>query len=216
MILISHESSGVIRDAFRAVGLEAMSCDLLPTERPGPHFTGDVYKILFTRNWDLIIAHPECTHVCVSGNRHYSGTQKRADALKWTEKFWFDCMLVADRICFENPKGILATHSNLPAPQYVQPYEFGHNASKETGLHLFNLPRLKPTKHIPPEYYHEGLPRWGNQSPCGADKTSPGPDRWKVRSKTYQGIAAAMADQWHPGRIKREPALFDKFATSTD
>lgn len=199
-VLVGCESSGVVRDAFIKAGHVATSCDLLPTESEGPHIQGDIVELL-TRGfeWDLIIIHPECTRLCVSGNHVYAkGKPKHAErlaAISWTYELWQLCLKAALRVCLENPQGVLHTNTDLPKPQYIQPYLFGHDASKKTGLTLHNLPQLTPTKYIEPRMV-DGLPRWENQTDSGQNRLPPSADRWKIRSKTYQGIADAMAAQW--------------------
>jgi hypothetical protein len=199
-ILISHENSGTVRDAFIARGHNAISCDLLPTDRPGPHCQGSIWDLLDgSRRWDIIIAHPTCTTLCVSGNYKYAkgkpGWPQRVEEAARVQSLWDLCVAHAARVCFENPVGVLATMTNLPRAQFVQPYEYGHDAGKKTGLHLHNLPRLTGTKRIPGRMV-DGKERWANQTDSGQNKLGPSADRWKLRSKTYQGIADAMAAQW--------------------
>jgi hypothetical protein len=194
-VLIACEYSGVVRDAFIARGHDAVSCDLLPTESEGPHYTGDVFDII-NDEWDLMIAHPPCTYLCSSGlhwNKKVEGrAEKTEEALEFVQAL-LDAPI--EKIALENPVGCIGTRIRK-ADQYIHPYQFGHNASKTTGLWLKNLPLLVPTNIIPPERYVNGKPRWGNQTPAGQDKLGPSEDRWKIRSKTYQGIADAMAEQW--------------------
>lgn len=206
-VLIACEYSGTVRDAFIAKGHDAMSCDLLPTEKPGPHYQGDVRDIL-GNGWDLMIAHPDCTYLTCSaewayGNGPYHQKVKpetlvgaarceaREKALLFVDMF-FNAPI--KRKCIENPKGVISTRLR-PASQYIQPNEYGHDASKITGLWLEELPLLVPTCHIPPRMVN-GRPRWANQTDSGQNKLTPGPNRWKERARTYQGWADAMADQW--------------------
>jgi hypothetical protein len=140
--------------------------------------------------------HPPCTALAVSGNAWYGKGQpkyqQRLDAVKWTKELWERCLDVSDRVCFENPVGVLAKLGGFEKPQYIQPYQFGHPESKKTGLWLHNLPELTPTSILEkPECGY-----WDNQTPSGQNKLPPHLDRWKMRSKTYQGIADAMAEQW--------------------
>lgn len=193
-VLVACEFSGTVRDAFRAKGHEAVSCDLLPTEKPGPHYEGDVRDIL-AGNWDLIIAHPPCRYLSASGlhwNRRRPG---RAEKTKEAAVFF---MMLADapcpRIAIENPVGFMSTFWRKP-DQIIQPYQFGHDASKATCLWLKGLPELEPTEYVIPRMVN-GRPRWGNQTDSGQNKLGPSPDRWAKRSLTYPGIAKAMADQW--------------------
>ena len=186
-VLVACEYSGVVRDAFLAKGHDAISCDLLPTESPGPHYQGDVREILFDE-WDLLIAHPPCTALCVSGNRWYAGSALREEALEFFRVF-IDAPCA--KICVENPVGVVSSRIRPPT-QYVQPWQFGHRESKATGLWLRGLPKLVPTKimEVPECGY------WDNQTPSGQNKLGPSKDRWKIRSRTYEGIAEAMAEQW--------------------
>ena len=195
-VLVACEFSGTVRDAFAKLGHDAMSCDLLPTDAPGRHYQGDILKLLvMDYEWDLIIAHPECTKLCVSGNSTYGRGmpkhQARIDSAKWTEQFWQRCKTKASRVAFENPVGVLSSMTNIPKPVFIQPYEFGHMEMKKTGLHLHNLPPLKPTDNV----YNEMM-----QLPKNVRERlhylPPSKDRWKERSKTFQGIADAMASQW--------------------
>lgn len=184
-VLVACEFSGRVRDAFRDRGHKAWSCDLLPTESPGPHLECDVFSIL-DNNWDLMIAHPPCTHVCVSGNRYWAGTPEREQGIKFIEELW---KAPIEKICIENPVSVLSTQSELgKATQYIQPWEYGHPETKKTGLWLKNLPPLKPTNIL--------KERRTNLTPTGQNKLGPSEDRWKLRSLTYQGIADAMAEQW--------------------
>lgn len=198
-VLVACEYSGRVRDAFRDRGHEAMSCDLLPTEEPGPHHQGDVREVL-DDGWDLMIAHPDCTYLCSSG-LHWNtrgtlvGGRPRADLTE--EALDFVRLLLnapIARIALENPVGCISTRIRKP-DQYIQPHEYGHDASKKTGLWLRNLPLLKPTKHIPPRMVN-GKSRWGNQTDSGQNKLGPSENRWKERARTYQGWADAFADQW--------------------
>jgi len=186
-ILIACEYSGVVRDAFLAKGHDALSCDLLPTEAPGPHYQGDVRDVLFDE-WDMLIAHPPCTALCVSGNRWYAGSILREEALEFFRLF-LDAP--CDKICVENPVGVVSSKIRPPT-QYVQPWQFGHRESKATGLWLKGLPKLVPTEVL--ELPERGY--WDNQTPSGQNRLGPSVDRGKIRSRTYEGIAAAMAEQW--------------------
>jgi hypothetical protein len=189
-VLVACEYSGTVRDAFIARGHEAMSCDLLPTDVPGPHYTGDVRDVL-DYPWDLMIAHPPCTDIAVSGARHFES--KRMDGRQQSGISFVKMLSKADipRIAIENPVGILSSLWRKP-DQVVQPWQYGHPEAKATCLWLTNLPPLQPTKVLskPSRGY------WDNQTPSGQNKLGPSADRWKVRSATYQGIADAMADQW--------------------
>lgn len=187
-VLIACEYSGAVRDAFIAQGHDAISCDLLPTDAPGPHYQGDVRDII-EDGFDLMVAHPPCTHLAVSGARWFKDKQvEQVEALDFVR-----LLLSApiDKIALENPISIISSRIRKPN-QIIQPWQFGHPESKSTCLWLKNLPSLIPTDVLP-------LPasgRWSNQTPSGQNKLGPSPDRWKERSKTYQGIAEAMAQQW--------------------
>lgn len=179
-VLVACEYSGTVRDAFTALGHDAMSCDLLPTDVPGEHHQGDMFD-LDLASYDLVIAHPPCTAVCVSGNRYYAGTQARIDGAEFVRRIW---QAPIARLCIENPVGVLnRLVAELPRPQYVQPYQFGHGETKKTGLWLRGLPPLTPTNEV-------------SGRADRIHKLGPSADRWKIRSTTYQGIADAMAQQW--------------------
>ena len=192
-ILIACEYSGTVRNAFIAQGHDAMSCDILPTDIPGNHYQGDVRDVL-DQGWDLMICHPPCTYLSVSGihwnnrGRGWEETDKALDFVK--------LLLSADipHIALENPVSIISSRIRKP-DQIIQPYHFGHDASKSTCLWLKNLPKLLPTEPVPPRIVN-GKPRWGNQTDGGQNKLAPSEDRWKLRSTTYKGIAQAMANQW--------------------
>lgn len=193
-VLVACEYSGRVRDAFTAQGHYAMSCDLLPTDAPGPHYAGDVADILGD-GWDLMVAFPPCTHLAVSGAKHFAA--KRADGRQQEGIDFFMSLANADipRIAIENPVGIMSTIWRKP-DQIIQPYEHGHEATKTTCLWLKELPLLVPTKLVGKGARHvtkggNSLPEWYNLPPS--------PDRWKIRSATFQGIANAMGEQW--GRV---------------
>lgn len=202
-VLIACESSGTVRDAFIRAGHDAMSCDMLPTEQPGPHYQGDVCDVLYD-GWDLLIGHPPCTYISVSGmhwtTRGLRDPQLTDDALAFA-KLLMDAPI--EKIAIENPVSIISSRIRKP-DQIIQPYQFGHNASKKTCLWLKNLPLLTPTEYVEPRMV-DGKPRWDNQTDSGQNKLPPSKDRWKMRSKTYQGIADAMAQQW--GVFGGDPCL---------
>lgn len=193
-VLIACEYSGTVRDAFRARGHDAVSCDLLPTDAPGPHYQGPVQDIISER-WDLMIAHPPCTYLSVSGmhwtTRGLRDPQLTEDALEFVRMLM--CAPVP-RIAIENPISVISSRVRKP-DQIISPYQFGHDASKKTCLWLQGLPLLRPTQMVEPRIIG-GRKRWGNQTDSGQNKLPPSKDRWKIRSATYAGIAAAMADQW--------------------
>lgn len=193
-VLVACEYSGAVRDAFRALGHDAMSCDLLPTDAPGPHHQGDVRDVL-GMGWDLMVAHPPCTYLCSSGlhwNKRVPGREEMtAQALDFV-RLLLDAPV--RRIALENPIGRIGT-AIRKADQTVQPWQFGHDASKATSLWLKNLPPLRPTKFVEPRVV-DGKKRWANQTDSGQNRLSPSDDRWKLRSETFAGIARAMAEQW--------------------
>ena len=199
-VLVACEYSGTVRDAFISMGHEAMSCDLLPTDVPGPHYQGDVFDII-NQGWDMMIAHPPCTYLCVSGlhwNKRVEGRDAKTDeALEFVKRL-LDAPI--HRIALENPVGCISKRIRKPE-QIIQPYEYGDDAAKKTCLWLKNLPKLRPTDRVRGRKVKTPsgkiVERWSNQCDnYGQDKTPPSPDRWKIRSKTWQGIADAMASQW--------------------
>ncbi len=180
-ILVACEYSGAVRDAFRDHGHDAMSCDLLPTDAPGPHYQGDVSDIL-NDGWDMLIGFPPCTHLAVSGARWFP--EKRADGRQQAALDFVRLLMNApiDKIAIENPVSVISSQIRKP-DQTIQPWQFGHGETKRTCLWLKGLPKLTPTDIV------DGREQriW---------KMPPSPDRWKERSKTFTGIANAMADQW--------------------
>jgi site-specific DNA-cytosine methylase len=183
MVLVACEYSGVVREAFAARGHDAWSNDVLPSEQPGNHIQGDCNEAIASREWDLIVMHPPCTALAVSGNRWYGEGMPRNDerraAIEWTVNLWNTARKMTPRVCMENPVGVLP----VKASQYVQPWQFGHGETKKTGLWLHNLPPLVPTNVV------EGRENRVWRMP-------PSPTRGLERSRTYLGIADAMADQW--------------------
>lgn len=191
-VLVACEFSGVVRDAFIRAGHDAMSCDLLDTEAPGPHYRGDVRDVL-DYPWDLMIAHPPCTDLSVSGARHFEA--KRMDGRQQAGASFFMLLAKADvpRICIENPVCIMSTLWRRP-DQVIQPWQFGHPETKATCLWLKGLPRMQPTQIV------DGREARVHRMP-------PSADRWKERSRTYSGVAEAMASQWGgPASSLREAA----------
>jgi hypothetical protein len=179
-VLVACEFSGIVRDAFIARGHTSISCDLLDSERPGPHIQGDVLELL-ADHWDLLIAHPPCTYLTVAGNRwYYDKPELIKEALDFVLRL---AEAPIPKIAIENPVGRLSTLWRKP-DQYIQPYQHGHPETKKTGLWLKGLPLLLPSNLVEGPY----APR--------VHYESPGPDRWKNRSRTLPGIAAAMAEQW--------------------
>lgn len=192
-VLVACESSGTVRDAFTALGHAATSCDLLPTEAPGDHYQGDALDILGD-DWDLVIAHPPCTYLCSSG-LHWNGrVAGRAEETEKAAAFFLAFTELTCRWAIENPIGCMSSRYRKP-DQIIQPYQYGHDASKATCLWLHRLPALDPTDEVAPRMVGT-RPRWANQTDSGQNKLAPSPSRWKERSKTYEGIARAMASQW--------------------
>lgn len=193
-VLVACESSGNVRDAFIRAGHDAMSCDMLPSESAGSHYQGDVLDIL-DRGWDLMIAHPPCTYLSVSG-MHWTTRGLRDPQLTEDALEFFRMLMNAPihKIAIENPVSVVSSRIRKP-DQIIQPYHFGHDASKKTCLWLKNLPPLRPTQFVEPRQVN-GKQRWANQTDSGQNKLPPSADRWKKRSETYRGIAEAMATQW--------------------
>ena len=193
-VLIGCEYSGTVRDAFINRGHDAVSCDLLDTEIPGPHYKGDVQDML-DDYWDLIIIHPPCTALTVAGNSTYGEGQPKYDerlqAAEWTKELWELCKKKSPRVCLENPVGVLQRLAGFPKPQYIQPYQFGHMEQKKTGLYLYNLPELKETNNV-----YEQMMQLPKNKRERLHYLPPSEDRWKIRSTTFKGIADAMAEQW--------------------
>lgn len=193
-ILIACEFSGIVRDAFIEQGHDAISCDFLSTEIPGPHYEGDVLDVL-DDNWDMMIAHPPCRYLTVTANRSFKNNperwQKRVDAML----FVYQLMNAKiERICIENPKGVISTYIRKP-DQYIQPYQFGHPVSKTTGLWLKNLPQLIPTRCVEPEWIISPSGKRMSKKHAKHPSTNNEENR-KIRSRIDQGIANAMAQQW--------------------
>jgi len=192
-ILVACEYSGIVRDAFTAKGHDAWSCDILPTESPGNHFQGDVLEHL-DKGWDIMIAHPPCTHLAVSGDRWFTEGKKpwslQEDALDFVRKL---LNAPIDKIALENPVSVISTKIKKPN-QIIQPFEYGHDVTKRTCLWLKNLPNLKPTKIVKPDIV---LVNGKKMSRMHYESFKlPSKERSKVRSKFYTGIAQAMAYQW--------------------
>lgn len=188
-ILVGCEESQAVTIELRKLGHEAYSCDLLPCSGGYEdwHLQMDIFQAIDSKEWDLIILHPPCTCVAVSGNGTYAKGkakyQERLDAVVWTQELWSYAISKCNKVALENPVGVLNTMGKFPKPQYIQPYQFGHGETKKTGLWLHGLPHLVPTNEV------EGREQriW---------KMPPSEDRGKLRSKTLPGIAKAMAEQW--------------------
>ena len=188
-VLVACEYSGRVREAFRKLGHDAWSCDIIPADDNSPyHYQCDVREVL-DKGWDLMVAHPPCTYLASSGlhwNKRIAGRQEKTE-----EALEFIQLLMnapIERIAIENPIGCISSRIRKPE-QIIQPWQFGEDASKSTCLWLKNLPKLEPTKIIKKE-------RYANQTASGQNNLPPSKDRWKLRSTTYQGIADAMANQW--------------------
>jgi site-specific DNA-cytosine methylase len=204
-VLVACEYSGAVRDEFIKLGHDAMSCDLLPTDVPGPHYEGDVFDII-NDGWDLMIAFPPCTHLALSGAAWFE--QKRKDGRQQEALEFVKALMLApiDKIAIENPLGIISSNIR-PHDQVIQPYEFGDPFQKSTCLWLKNLPKLTPTNIVSKGQFKEWIDK-----KTGKKKRQPmwffealnkGDLRWKIRSQTFPGIAKAMADQWSkPGLIQ--------------
>jgi len=204
-VLVAQEYSGRVRNAFLKLGHDVLSCDLLASEDDSPyHYQGDIRDVL-VQPWDLLIAHPDCTYVCGSGWHWVVRGRVEADgrpriahvneAVAWA-RMYIDGEETAHipRRVVENPIGRLSTLIRKPE-QIIQPHWFGDDASKATCLWLHGVPKLVPTDMVPPRIVN-GKKRWANQTDSGQNKLGPSDDRWKERSRTYQGIADAMAEQW--------------------
>tara|TARA_R100000808_G_scaffold23931_1_gene53890 strand:+ start:657 stop:1253 length:597 start_codon:yes stop_codon:yes gene_type:complete len=195
-VLVACEFSGIVRDAFIERGHDAMSCDLLPSETPGPHYQGDIFDIIDSEDWDLMIAHPPCTHLSVSGARWFPPHTQPNEAgykplyLRFEALAFVDRLLQADipRICVENPLSVISGFIRK-ADQTIQPYEFGHLESKRTCFWLKGLPKLEPTQNVYDEMMKLPIQQRNRIHWLGSGKG-------KERSKFYRGIAKAMASQW--------------------
>jgi len=181
-VLVGCEFSGVVREAMRARGHDAVSCDLLPAEDGSPHHVEGDVRALLGDGWDLAVFHPPCTRLTVAGARWFKGREaEQAAAISFAEALW---SAPIPRIALENPIGVLSTRSALGKPtQIIQPWQFGHGETKATCLWLKGLPALVPTDIV-------------SGREARVHRLPPSPERWKLRSRTYAGVAAAMADQW--------------------
>lgn len=208
-VLIACEFSATVRDAFRARGHDAWSCDLLPTVGdPQWHIQGDVLDVL-GGGFDLMVAHPPCTYLSSSG-LHWNGRVDGRAKLTEDALDFVRALMAAPipRICIENPIGKIGT-AIRPADQTIQPHWFGHDASKATCLWLRGLRTLMPTGRFNGRWVRDPktdkpVERWSNQTDGGQNKLAPSEDRWALRSETYAGIAAAMADQWGDTEFRLE------------
>jgi hypothetical protein len=191
-VIVGCEESGKVRDAFTKIGIKSCSCDIKPSRAKGLHHQGDIVRFLQRfpdKSIGILILHPDCTEMAVSGNRHYAkgtpGYEKRQKAIEWTLALWDLALKKAKRVCLENPVSTIFPYLRKRGAnvQYIQPHQFGHGETKNTGLALYNLPELEPTDEV------EGREQriW---------KMPPGPNRKRDRSETFDGISEAMADQW--------------------
>lgn len=225
-VLVACEFSGIVRDAFAARGHDAWSCDLLPSESPGQHIQGDVREVL-RDGWALMVAHPPCTYLASSGLHWNKRRPERAALTEAALEFVRELLTAPiERIALENPVGCISSRIRSPE-QKIQPWQFGHRESKATCLWLKNLPLLRPTITAGRRYlcgcgyrFDEALGKYGcpncegdniavlrddNTTRSGQNRLPPSADRWRVRSRTYEGIAAAMAEQW--GGVKASQAV---------
>lgn len=196
-VIVAFERSGIVREAYRRLGFNAWSVDLVESEHPSPyHIVGDALEVMNSGYWHHGIMHPPCTYVASSGyHRNYTTPGRyllTEDAMETIHRVF---KANIHWMAIENPKGIISTRI-MPASQIIQPYQFGHCESKETCLWLKNLPKLVPTYHVPPDRIVEGKKRYKNQLDSGQSRLSPGPQREHIRSRTYIGISEAFAAQW--------------------
>lgn len=193
-VFIGCEYSGTVRDAFLDEGHYAVSCDLEPSESEGPHIIGDVAKVLQEGpSYDLIILHPPCQYMALCGNRHWAGSPERKFAVTWTLMLWHVARDRSCRVVLENPASVIFPYARKFGAkiQYIQPWMFGHPEQKRTGLALYGVPPLKPTKNVEEEM--KALPRKERER---IFYMSPSAVRGKERARFYKGIAKAMATQW--------------------
>lgn len=189
-ILTGCEFSGVVRDAFIRRGHDAVSCDILDTESPGPHLKMDIMKALYADEWDMIFLFPECRYMAVSGNRWYADDPRRMKAVRWTVRLWDRARKRAPMVCLENPVSVLWNY--IPRSQYIQMWEHGHKETKRTGFALHGLPLLKKSRVVgPPPDDPEERKSWER-----VWRMAPGDRRSLERSRFLPGVARAMARQW--------------------
>ena len=215
-VLVACEESQAVTIELRKLGHNAFSCDLQNCSGGHPewHLKMDVFKALELMKWDLIIMHPPCTAIAVSGNSTYAiGMPKyneRIEAVKWTQKLWDKAISLCDKVCLENPVGVLNTMGNFPKPQYIQPYYFGDPHPKKTGLQLYGLPKLKPTNIVEPEFIIGKRDGKKYSKIHYMSVSMANGERGKLRSKTFPGIAKALAEQFtKANNIYVQKTLFD-------
>lgn len=213
--VVLFESSGVMREALRSAGFDAWSCDLQAADDGSQyHFQQDAFELISSdsHQFNVVIAHPTCTAMCVSGNHVYAAGKPRHNeriaAVRYTEKVWHTACTKADHVVFENPTGVLPTMSSLPKPKYYQPYDFGDDASKNTALFVHNFEDIEvdPDQRCAGRmvsYKGKMVERWSNQTDSGQNRLGPSEDRWKVRSRTYPGLADAVAKAAMQSVLKR-------------
>lgn len=205
-VLVACEYSGRVRDAFIGGGHDALSCDLLPTEQPGPHYQGDVRNLLREMEFDLMIAHPPCTYLTSAGLHWNKRRPERAQLTDEALQFVQDLMNAPiPMIAIENPVGCIGTRIR-PPDQILQPHDFGEDASKATCLWLKGLSPLVPVRRRTGRYVivnKKFVERWSNQTDSGQNNLPPSGDRWQERSRTYEGVANAMATQWGAAALER-------------
>ncbi len=205
-VLIACESSGTVREAFRSRGFDAWSCDLLPADDGSQwHIQGDALRAIRSQRWDLVIGHPPCTYLSVSGlhwNKRVPGrAEKTEQGLQFVRDMIDAALLQGSALAIENPVSCISSRIRKP-DQIIQPWQFGHDASKATCLWLWDLPKLQAhqSQRVPGRIVTlpsgKTVERWANQTDSGQNRLPPSADRWKQRSKTYEGIAQAMAEQW--------------------
>lgn len=193
-VLIACEFSGIVRDAFTRWGHDAWSCDLLPTEKPGNHIIADAVEIAYSGGWDLMVAHPPCTYLGQMSNCRINEPGRRGERVKALSFFMDLVWAPIPKIAIENPRGFPEKYYRAP-DQIIEPYEFGHPLTKATCLWLKNLPLIKPTRIVEPERFWDGK-RWRGGIHLISQKGYPNSEAWKPRSKTFPGIAEALAQTY--------------------
>lgn len=195
-VLVACEWSGTVARAFKQRGHNAWSCDMELSDYED-HIVGNVLEVAHDPYmvWDLMIGFPPCTYLCSSGLHWNVGNPERQRKTEEAFEFFMELWdAPIERVCLENPVGCISSKFR-PPDQYIHPHQFGHDASKKTGLWLRGLPKLSPTQSVPPRWV-DGKPRWGNQTDSGQNRLGPSEARARIRGKTFEGIAEAMAEQW--------------------
>lgn len=204
-VLIGCEFSGIVREEFNKLGFDAWSCDLLPTDIPGKHLQCDIFDAVELLKPDLLIAHPPCTHLAVSGAKHFARKIADGSQQQGIDFFMRIARLDIKMMCIENPVGIMSRIYRKP-DQIINPFQFGHNVSKKTCLWLYGLKPLVPTNIVDRGEYIT-FPSGKRMHKWYADKPFGGTQRQKIRDKTFQGIAQAMANQWGNGSRDQDLAI---------